>query len=467
MSPEAVLATSPDHILTRETGAAPLIAPVESGERISSVDVLRGVALLGILLMNIVDFGLPGVAYSDPTVAGGDKGPNLAAWFVNQVLFEGKMRALFSMLFGAGVIILTSRAEERGAGASVADIYYRRTLWLVVFGLLHAYFIWGGDILYFYGVVGLMLYPLRKATPKALLIAGLLLLAVIPLKSVRETRRLQAMRDKAVAADRVAAAGRPLTDEQRDAQRAWTEELKKAKPDPEEIKKEIADHQSYWKLFMRRQYEVVRSESIFFYRFGVYDIAGMMLIGMALMKLGVFAALRSPRWYAALALCGYGLGAPLNAWVGGRLIASHFEPVTSTLSYTAYDLGRLLVALGHVGLLMLIVKAGVLRWLTARLAAVGQMALTNYLTHGIVCTLVFNGYGFGLFGKLERYQLLYVVLAIWIFQLIISPVWLRHFRFGPAEWVWRSLTYWQRQPMRLDASSPAAETLAVSPQETG
>lgn len=453
MQSEAVLTITPSN----RAEEASQITPVAARERISSVDLLRGVALLGILLMNIVDFGLPGVAYSDPSVVGGDKGFNLAAWFVNQVMFEGKMRALFSMLFGAGVIILTARAEERGAHREIADIYYRRTLWLIGFGLLHAYFIWGGDILYFYGVVGLMLYPLRKASPKALLLAGVLILAVVPVKTVFETKRLQTLRAKAVTADLAVAAGKALTEEQREAQRAWAEELKKSKPDAAEINKEIADHRSYWPLFWRRQLEVSRFESIFFYRLGFFDIAGMMLVGMALMKMGVFAAGRGSRWYAVLALAGYGIGAPVNAYVGYRLIASHFDPITSMFSNTAYDLGRLLVVLGHVGLLMLIVKAGVMRWLTSRLAAVGQMALSNYLMTSIVCTSIFNGYGLGLYGKLQRYQLLYVVLAVWVFQLTISPIWLRHFRFGPMEWVWRSLTYWRRQPMQLMAARAAVQ----------
>src|SRR5262245_18669431 len=123
------------------------VAPVAAQERIVSVDALRGVALLGILLMNIIVFGLPLNAYSDPTAAGGHTGLNLAFWYANQIFFEGKMRALFSMLFGAGVVLLTRRAEERD-DLRPRGVYYRRTLWLIVFGLLHAYFIWIGDILY-------------------------------------------------------------------------------------------------------------------------------------------------------------------------------------------------------------------------------------------------------------------------------------------------------------------------------
>lgn len=292
-------------------------APVGPSERISSVDMIRGFALLGILLMNIVGFAWPHQAYNDPTIAAGDSGKNLAAWFFNYVLFDGKMRALFSMLFGASVVLMTSRAEQRVGQAQIADIYYRRMLWLLLFGIIDAY------------------------------------------------------------------------------------------------------------------------------------VTGMMLLGMGLLKLGVFSAIRSNRFYALMVLVGYGIGIPLNAWIASRNVASHFDLANVFQNACAYDAGRFSVALGHVGLMMLIYRAGLLRFLTSALAAVGQMALSNYLFQNIVCTLLFNGYGFGLFGRIERFQLYGVVLAVWVVQLVASPIWLRYFRFGPMEWLWRSLTYWRRQPMRI------------------
>lgn len=450
---------------TDATADSALFAPVSAKERISSVDVIRGVALLGILLMNIISFGLPGQAYMDPTVAGGATGANLAFWLVNQILFEGKMRAIFSMLFGAGVIILTSRAENRGgeARAGIADIYYRRTLWLFAFGLLHAYFIWVGDILYSYGLVGLMLYPLRKAAPKYLIVAGLALLSVLVPINISEGQSIRSMRAEAAKADADAAAGKTLTDEQREAQKAWTEKLKQLKPPAAEIAKEIKDHRSgYWTLFPRRAREAGNFESVFFYHFIFFDVAGMMLLGMAFMKLGVFSAARTYQFYWAMVLGGYGIGIPVNAYVGYRNIAGHFEPAAMAINFSFYDLGRLTVALGHVGLVMLLVKTGALRWLSSRLAAVGQMALTNYLMHSMVCTLIFNGYGLGWFGQLQRYQLLYIVFGLWTFQLIASPIWLGNFLFGPMEWVWRSLTYWHKQPMRIRATPPLPEAQSAT-----
>ncbi len=451
MAEETAFASPPRSVTgTGAEASTPALAPVAPRDRISSVDAARGFALLGILLMNILGFALPDNAYDDPTIAGGATGVNLATWMVTYLLVEGKMRTIFSMLFGAGVVLLTSRAEQRGGEAGVADIYYRRVLWLLVFGLLHAYFLWDGDILYYYAVAGLLLYPFRHLPARRLILAGALLLAVLVPKRVMELHHIRSLHEKGAAADAAAAAGQTLSDEQREDQKAWAEKLKEIKPPASEIEKEVADHHAgYWKLFLRRQKAVSRGESIGFYRWGFFDSAGMMLLGMALLKLGAFSARLSYRRYLTMAVIGYAVGITINAYVAYRNIHTNFDPLIGPLYWADYDVERLAVALGHVGVLMIVCKAGVLRWLTSRLAAVGQMALSNYLTHTIVCTTLFNGYGFGLYGRMQRYQIYGVVLGIWVFQLIASKIWLSHFRFGPMEWVWRSVTYWKRQPMRL------------------
>jgi uncharacterized protein len=424
-------------------------APLASGERIASIDVLRGFSLFGILWMNIVAFALPGAAYGDPTIAGGAHGADLVFWFVSQVLVEGKMRTIFSLLFGAGVVLLTTRAEGRGAGVLTADIYYRRTIWLIVFGLLHAYLIWSGDILYGYGVAALFLFPFRKQTPRFLIIAGLLLLAIIVPKSILEGRRIASLRAAAAAADALAARGTALTDEQREAQADWDNLRKDMKPSPAEIASEIADHRAgYWTLFPRRMDEVYEGESKEYYRFGFFDVAGMMLIGMGLVKLGLFSAARSRRFYVVLGLLGYGIGLPINIFMANWNLAHRFDPAEMFVGFSGYDIGRLAVALGHVVVVMLICRSGHLRGATARLAAVGRMALTNYLGTSLVCVLLFEGFGLGLYGRLGRAQLLFIVLPVWLAQAILSPFWLRRFRYGPMEWLWRSLTYWSWLPMR-------------------
>jgi len=423
--------------------------PVARGERINSVDVLRGVALLGILLLNILEFGLPLGAELNPTIAGGTTKADLAAWLVNHLLFEGKMRAIFSMLFGAGAVLLTSRAEQRGGGLAVADIYYRRTLWLMLFGLAHAYFLWEGDILFTYGLFGLVLFPLRHLRPWILIGAGLVMMLPLTPGCLNEAAEMRSLRMKADEADARASAGLTLTESQQKDRFAWREKLNGLHQLPEEIQAEYRDHRGgYWPMFLRRLRVVPATESTDLYRFGVFDALGMMLLGMGLLKLGLFSATLPGRTYWGLLAFGYGAGGALNAVSGYLYYRSGFDPVYLMYYYATYQFGRLFVALGHVAVVMLIVRAGILRRLTRALAAVGQTALSNYLGTSLVCTLLFNGYGLGLFGKVRRVELLVIVLAVWTIQLIISPLWLRYFRFGPMEWLWRSLSYAKFQPMR-------------------
>jgi uncharacterized protein len=425
---------------------ASVFEPTAAGERISSVDILRGFAVLGILLINITSFGFPSNGEKDLSSAASIANPNLAAWLITSVLFEGKMRATFSMLFGAGIVLFTTRAEARQDGSASMELYYRRLLWLLAFGFLHAAFLWNGDVLYEYAVGGALLYPFRKLQPRILLSAGSLLLLIGAVQRVPSQWEIEEKRKAAVEANAAQAAGATLSDKQRDAQEEWTSQMRSLKPNDTQIAKEITDHQQgYWSVFLLRQRD--GSEGGAFS--SSWDTASMMLLGMGLLKLGVFSAARSRHFYWALMIVGYCAGLMINGYTAYRTIQSNFEPINLWWNVASYDLGRLAMALGHIALLVLIFQAGRLRWLTTRLAAVGQMALTNYLMQSLICTTLFYGYGAGLYGKLERYQLYSVVLGVWMVQLLLSPIWLRYFRFGPMEWLWRSLTYKAWQPLRV------------------
>jgi uncharacterized protein len=437
--------------------AAARLAPVSTAERIPSVDVLRGFAVLGILWMNIITFALPYWAYENPTVYGGATGANLSAWLWSAVFVEGKMRAIFSMLFGASLILITSRAKARGAAADVADIYLRRSLWLAVFGLAHAYLFWSGDILFYFGVVGLGLYPFRRLGPRALIVLGLLVLATGAPRAMLETHRLVDLRSQAQAADAATAAGVALTEEQRDAQKGWDEERKWIEPSAEEVTKEVETYRgSYPEILAARAEFVLLGHTVYFYLWMLFDVLGMMLIGMGLMKLGALSAHMSLRTYAWMAAAGFAICVPITWLACQRSMARSFELAQDLLRDSVYDLSRLAGALGYIGLVMLSCRMGMIPRLRARLAAAGQMALSNYLMQTLICSTLFYGYGFGWFGYLERYQILLVAVPIWAFQLWVSPLWLRHFRFGPMEWVWRSLTYWKRQPLRQRVASEPA-----------
>jgi uncharacterized protein len=421
--------------------------PVDEPHRISALDTIRGFALLGILLMNIIGMGMYGAAYDDPTVTGGSTGLNLWVWIVMHVLAEGKMRCLFSMIFGASVVLLTSRLERR---RDAADIYYRRTLWLILFGVAHAYLLWVGDILYPYALCGLALYPFRNLAARRLLVIGTGLLIVSAGTHIETAFQQRETIREGLAAERLEKKGVQLTDEQQDAESDYEQWRELTRPNRRELEKDKKDWQSRNPLHVIATRAKVSStlHSVPYYAADHVDIWCMMFIGMGLLKLGVLTGERSNRFYALSTLLGYGIGIPVNSFTAYLIVRSHFDPATQEFAGSTYDLGRLTVALGHLGLIMLLVRMGILRRLTRSLAAVGQMAFSNYIFQSVITVIVFTGTGFALYGRLQRYQLYYVVAAIWMFQLVVSPIWLRHFRFGPLEWCWRSLTYWRKQPMR-------------------
>jgi uncharacterized protein len=442
--PQAVVASKP---------TKPRPEPVAGFERVASVDVLRGVALLGILAMNIVFFALPGPAYSNPTRGGGDSGLNLFLWIFNHLVFDGKMMTLFSMLFGAGLVLMGDRADARGA--SLGWVYYRRVLWLLVIGGLHAYLLWSGDILVLYAECGLVLYPFRRRSARTLIIVGILAMLVIMPLGMGIRTGIGFLESTAARAEAARAAGERPTKFQAWIHELWTKEVQpKLEPShekkDEKYNKEVETYRGrYWGIVRHNAGELLAGQTIAFVIELLWAVGGRMLLGMGLMKLGVFSASRSWRFYGRMAALGYGLGLPLVGYDTYALLRHDFHYSQEFLSTFVYNyVGTVLVALGHAGAVMLICKSGALSWLTRRLAAVGRMALTNYLMQSVICTTLFYGYGFCLYGRFDRTGLAGVVLAIWVFQLAISPVWLRYFRFGPAEWLWRSLTYWRLQPMR-------------------
>jgi uncharacterized protein len=435
------------------------VGPITQEERINSLDTLRGFALLGILPANVLIFGMYFSAASDPTVTGGAAGLNLVTWVLVRLLVEGKMRCLFSMVFGASTILLTSRAEER-SGASAADIYYRRSLWLLLFGLAHAFLLFWGDILYPYALCAMILFPFRKLPAKKLLIVGVLFIAFkagwMTVDAFRQIER------RSLAAAAAGKSGTEITEEQLEARKAIEAQRKLRKPSSEELEKDAKKWRGNpLEVIAARAKYLADWHDLAYYDPANCDIWSMMFIGMGLFKLGVFSAARSYRFYAWTAVVGYLIGIPVNAYEAWLAVKSGFDPVTFAFIRVAYDVARLPVALAHMALVMILCKACAARWLTNRLAAIGQMALSNYVLHSLICSFAFTGYGFALYGRLERYQIYYVVAGCWGVSLAASPIWLRHFRFGPLEWCWRSLTYWKTQPMRIRRSSAASTAAGV------
>ena len=412
---------------------------VGTAERHLSIDTVRGFAVLGILLMNIVGMGLPSFAYINPTYAGGAAGADLWTWAVNNVLTDGKMRALFTMLFGASTILIAERASNGALGAMAT--HYRRMFWLLLFGFAHAVFAWFGDVLVLYAIAGALVFPLRKLRPTTLLVAGVAILCALLAKNVWQAQQLEALHAAATASDAPAAA---VT--------AWRQMSVMVQPPPEAAKVELAGFGGDFASAIQARLNMLK---LFYFILLPTDMLpealGQMLVGMALFRMGFFTLGWSSRAYAALIGVGYVVCVPVTAWLAWTIARSNFDPLVLHEQEVWQQATRTLIGLAHASVVLLIVRAGAVSWLVERLAAAGRMAFSNYLMSSIIASLVFCGYGFGLYGQLSRAELLYVVAGIWAFILLWSQPWLERFHYGPFEWAWRSLVQWKPQPLAKGA----------------
>ncbi len=432
---------------------AELAGPIGSTDRVGSMDVLRGFALFGVLWMNIVGFAYPFGAYFNPVYMGAPTHAELAVWVFSDLFVEGAMRTLFSILFGAGAYVVISRAEAKDP-STAADIYYRRCLGLILFGVVHAYLLlWFGDFLYLYGLIGLLLYPLRNLKPAMLLAVAALFVGVMTYKNV--SGYLDARQDHGayVSALALQDAGEDLDEDQERSLRSWERREEFRQPPADAYARDVAAYQgSYGDIFTFVKPLVRRLQSSVVYDHQLWDIAGMMLLGMALFKLGVFHGRLPAATYAAMAVIGVGGALAVNGYEVKLHLDSGFSALANAQARATYDVGRIGLAVGYIGVFMLALKAGLVRRLFAPVAAAGRMALTNYVSHSIFGAVIFYGFGFGLFAQTPRNELYYFVAGIVAFQLVFSVVWLRLAPYGPLEWLLRAFAYWT---VRLRPAAPA------------
>jgi len=400
--------------------------PTLGNERIQSLDILRGIAILGILIMNVQSFAMPGSAYLNPSSFGDLTGMNYWVWVLSHVLADQKFMTLFSILFGAGIVLVTDRAEQR-EGKS-AGLHYRRTFWLLVIGLLHAHLIWYGDILVAYALCAVIVFLFRKSSPRKLLIIGLITISIHTVIYLLIGASMQFI---------------PAEDLEELRQSFWN-------PGMEAIQREIAAVTgSLGEQIGHNSTSAVEMETTALGMQLFWRASGLMLIGMAMYKTGVLSAARDASFYRKGLVLGMLIGLPLVVWG----IVKNFE-AGWTLEYSMFIgsqfnyWGSLAMAYAYICGIMLFVKTDGFKAIKQRLAAVGQMALTNYIAQSMIGMLLFFGAGFGLFGQLERSHQVIVVLATWLLQLSWSRPWLHAYRFGPLEWVWRSLTYGHVQPLK-------------------
>lgn len=405
------------------------------GDRIASLDLIRGVAVLGILLMNIVAFAMPEAAYLNPAAYGSPGTADYLVWAANAVLVDGRMRGLFSFLFGASLLLVTDRAEA--AGRSAADVHFRRMAWLFLFGLAHLFLLWWGDILHHYALVGCVAFFCRKLPVEQLLAMALVLLGIETVLAAG----LPVAMEQASAAVRVAHPGAAALAAYASLQDGF------GHPAPATIARDLAAYRgSYAQVFAYRWPEALATPIRTLAFVGPETLA-YMLLGMAGLRSGMLAGTWSRAAYRRWAGWGFAIGVPCYAALEGYAWYSGFamEPVAWTGLVLPVPLRPVMIVAWACVVVLLGRPGGAL---TSRLQAAGRMAFTNYLATSLVCTTIFYGYGFGQYGHWSRASLYLVVLAVWAAILLWSRPWLARFGQGPLEWLWRSLARGRIEPMR-------------------
>ena len=451
-------------------------------DQIPIFNILLGFTVLGILLLNIQNFGTTQANLNQLIV--NPHGGNYWLMTIVNTFFGNKMVALLSLLFGASIIMFLTKSKAVN-GLSVPDLYIRRQLWLMFFGLIIAIvLIWENDVLFQYSVVGILLSPLYRLSARTLLIAAVLMALIFSGKSFwdfSETKEKYDKYQKVLVYEKKHKIVKPtekqmkdtvamkklakLSDEQKEDTTAWKRLAKKYKFDKkvndEEIKSMRSGYADAWSYMLpNTQFR----EAAWLYRYGLWDIASLMFLGMALFKFEFFTNIYSTQKYFIIAFVGLGLG-KLLAWLSLGAYELQILDYTKYVSTSVVPLQEVLKpferafsAVGWGALVIFFYRLGTMTWLWRALAAVGQTALSNYFLQAILCILFFYGYGMGYFGLLEFYQLYFVVAEVWLLQLVFSVVWLHFYQYGPVEWLWYSLVRWEKQPMQrlktIDTSSP-------------
>jgi uncharacterized protein len=408
--------------------------------RIVTLDIIRGVAVMGIFSVNVIAFAMIEAAYFNPAVYGGHSGANFAIWATNMVLIDGKMRSLFSMLFGASMLLVIERAEA--SGRSGLQVHLRRMLVLLGFGLVHYYFIWFGDILTLYAVCGLIAFLFRKLPVEKLVALGAAFL-------VGHMLLFGGMLVDGYHADIAAHAPNATQAAIDDWNGGFGSFFPNATMIADDKTIQLGPYLDYVR-YRLAEWTDVFSMSLPF----VPDTVGLMLLGMAGFRSGFLTGDWSDHAYRWIAVRALSLGALCGAAIVVFDTASGFSVIGSMAAFVVLATPFLtIMAIGYAALIILLSRD--LGPLAQRVAAAGRCAFSNYLGTSFLASLIFNGWGLGLYGSLSRWQAWCFVPVFWALMLLWSKPWLEHFNYGPFEWAWRSLARGRLQPMRRGRAMPA------------
>ena len=392
-----------------------LSQPINLKNRIHSLDLIRGFAVLGILIMNITSFSQISMAYMNPTIGAGLEGYNQYFHGFNYIFADTRFMSIFSILFGAGVVLFTQRIEAKGR--RVVALHYKRMFWLLIFGLIHAYFIWAGDILVAYAICGSLVFFFRKKSIRTLLIMTVILF-LIP-----------------ICLNYMTYYGMP--------EEALESTFAFFYPSTEQIAAQTKIMQgSYIEQMPLRIENALELQTLVFMIDTFWRTSAMMLLGMILYRKGILSGDNSTAYYKNMIWVGFVPGLIISILGLNQVYSSNWSGAyVMNIGANYKFVSGLLMALGYIGLVIWIYKKGIFKKLQNRLQATGRMAFTNYIGMSVICTLIFNGHGLGLFGTFDRLQQFLIVMGVWVIMLIISPKVLKKYQFGPLESMWRKLTY--------------------------
>ena len=357
-------------------------------------------------------------AYMNPTAFGDLNGSNYWVWYFSHLLADTKFMGIFSILFGAGIVLFSERLEAKNK--SSLGLHYKRNIGLWLIGMIHAYIIWSGDILVSYAICSFVLYWFRNKSVKNLFLLGLntLVFGAVLYMFI----------------------GNSLLHIPEDV---YFEFVKGWQPDYDAITKEVGIFQGG--RLQQMAYSANAAFALQTFIFLIYTAwrsGGLMLIGMSLYKSGFLSAQKSNLVYGLTAVLGLLIGIPIVMYGIDQQFGHGWTMEFSMFQGTMFNyFGSLGIIAAYIALVQLFVKNNILVGIQNIFAACGRMALTNYIGQSVIGTFIFYGFGLGYFGKVSRTNQLFIVLGIWLFQLIFSYFWMKKFRFGPLEWLWRSFTY--------------------------
>jgi uncharacterized protein len=407
---------------------------LSSENRHITLDAMRGFAVMGILAMNIVAFAMPEWAYITPLAYGGDTVADRVAWIFSFIFIDGKMRGLFSLLFGASMMLIIERTDVQGESAKA--VHYSRMFWLALFGLAHYFFIWFGDILFLYASVGCIAFLFRGWEPRRLIKWALIIFGLGIALWGLQFGGLQVLQFMAT----MPGADSDLVRQYREVQ---------SNPDFNmNVAGQLALHRGpWWPIVADKLAEWYSPLTLILQ--SITETLPLMMIGMAMKKNGFLTGAWSRAEYARWAKKLVPAGLVLSALLAGWMVAADYDLITSLAVFLTWStIPRLMLTIGYAALLIMLIERLAGGAFIARIAAAGQAAFTNYLGTSIAMTTIFYGYGLGLYGDVSRVGLWAFVIGAWAIMLLWSKPWLARFRYGPLEWLWRSLARMKLQPMR-------------------